>query len=425
MLYSLGSTSQSIDIQIVDDAGLGVPALVAATFPPLSWSRAGPYVDVAFPSLSDLALITSPWLAGGVKEKSKRYRLDLPNGIFNAAGKYSINGEASGKHVIVEAIEVEPLLSAYPYVDYPSKFTVATDGASTTTQLKLTGSIFQAKVGCLIWLFDPGTGNHVRVIESLANQVSNPIIGVKALPSIPDATWTFKGTLLSGDWAQDSDLAKVPDNFDKTQISPLGIVSTDASGGGGGGSGTGAFAVAVKVTSDGATPIVGATVRISGAQQAIGVSDSSGLVTFSLDSGTVTLSITAPGYSYLATVQVVSSTGTWGATGLATRTVTMTAHTTIQPSTDPELCNCYFVARTATGARLPGIVFRFTLKAPAGITDAWDIDPSQTATSDSNGVVQILLTVGAKWKLEGPDNSSVNFTPSGASYALPAYVGKF
>lgn len=107
MIYPLNATSQSIDVQVVDDTGLPVTALVAATFPPLIYSLAGANADVAFPALSDLGAITTAWSAGGIKERGNGvYRVDLPNGVFGSTGEVKIRGEASGKHVIAPWIDV-------------------------------------------------------------------------------------------------------------------------------------------------------------------------------------------------------------------------------------------------------------------------------------------------------------------------------
>ncbi|WP_397570642.1 hypothetical protein [Schlesneria sp. T3-172] len=111
MIFDSGVTSQSIDIQIVDDTGLPVTGLLAATFPTLKYSRAGANSDVAFPAPTDLATITTAYAAGGVKERGEGvYRLDVPDAIFASAGRIKIRGEASGKHVIVDTIEVSPVV---------------------------------------------------------------------------------------------------------------------------------------------------------------------------------------------------------------------------------------------------------------------------------------------------------------------------
>lgn len=300
MIFPLAATSQSIDIRIVDDTGLPVTGLVAATFPMLTYSLAGANADVAFPALSDLALITTAYASGGVKERGNGvYRLDVPNGIFTTAGQVTIRGEATGKHVIVGVIEV---------------------GVS---------------------------------VQSVSGQ------------------------------------------------------------------GSGAFAVTVKVTSDGATPIVGAVVRISGAQSGLLTSDSSGNCAFSLNAGTVTLSIFAAGYTYPATIQTIS--------GAATITVTMTAASTVTPSADPAFTNCYFTVRDAAGVRKSGVVFTFKLTNPNALTDAYTTVLQQTATSDVNGLVQITLPVSMTYTMVcAADGKVVSFTASTTpTFKLPNYVGNF
>lgn len=107
MIYATGSTSVSIDVQVVDDSGLPVTGLAAATFPTLTYSLAGAHADVAFPALSDLALITTAWAAGGVKERGEGiYRVDVPDSIFTTFGIVTIRGEATGKRLILPKVEV-------------------------------------------------------------------------------------------------------------------------------------------------------------------------------------------------------------------------------------------------------------------------------------------------------------------------------
>lgn len=113
MIYKTGATSISVDIQIVDDSGLPVTGLVAATFPTLTYSRSGANADVSFPALSDLAAITTAYISGGVKERGNGvYRLDLPNGVFTTAGELKIRGEATGKHVLCPWIDVGAIIAS-------------------------------------------------------------------------------------------------------------------------------------------------------------------------------------------------------------------------------------------------------------------------------------------------------------------------
>jgi hypothetical protein len=105
MIIAPGSTSVSLDIQIVDDSGLPVTALVAATMPTISYARERE--ATANITLSDLALITTGYASGGVKERSAGYyRLDVPNAAFATASRVRVFGEASGKRVLCESIDV-------------------------------------------------------------------------------------------------------------------------------------------------------------------------------------------------------------------------------------------------------------------------------------------------------------------------------
>jgi hypothetical protein len=106
MIVAPGSTDVSIDIQIVDDVGLPVTGLVAATFPTVYWSLAGPTAATTI-TLSDLAAITSSHSDGGVKERSAGfYRLDLPDAALASAGTVRVYGESTGKRIIAEPIAV-------------------------------------------------------------------------------------------------------------------------------------------------------------------------------------------------------------------------------------------------------------------------------------------------------------------------------
>lgn len=99
-----GDTSVSLIIKVVDDAGLPVTSLVAATFPSVSYVRAGAApVSVA---LSDLASATAAYSSGGVYELGGgRYRFDAPNGAFSvAAHSVAIFGEATNKRVVAPEI---------------------------------------------------------------------------------------------------------------------------------------------------------------------------------------------------------------------------------------------------------------------------------------------------------------------------------
>lgn len=107
MIYPLGSTNQSLDIRIVNDSGIELTGLVAATITSLTWSLAGSNADNLFGALVDLASLTSAFTANGVKERGNGvYRLDVSNAVFANPGYITIRGSASGQHVLVPPIEV-------------------------------------------------------------------------------------------------------------------------------------------------------------------------------------------------------------------------------------------------------------------------------------------------------------------------------
>ena len=135
MIKPPNSTSQSVVARVFDDAGLPVTGLVAATFPAVYYAvnRTAP-VQVKYAgwssgdALTDLALITSAWAQGGLKEiGGGRYRLDLPNAAYTTDNsEVEIYGEASGKRVLCEPIQVA----------YPETNVKQIEGADATDQIR-------------------------------------------------------------------------------------------------------------------------------------------------------------------------------------------------------------------------------------------------------------------------------------------------
>jgi hypothetical protein len=107
MLITPGATSQSVTVQILDDTGLGVTGLVAATFPPTYYKKAGASAAVQI-TLSDLATITTPYASGGVKETAVGgyYRLDLPNAAIDTTSRVTL--------MIAPVLDVRDVASVNP-----------------------------------------------------------------------------------------------------------------------------------------------------------------------------------------------------------------------------------------------------------------------------------------------------------------------
>lgn len=103
---AVGTTDTSVDVQILDDDGLPVTGLAAATFPTVKYSK-GTGADATI-TLSDLSALTDAHSDGGVFERGEGvYRLDLVDAVASAiAAKVTIRGEATGKRLICPAIQV-------------------------------------------------------------------------------------------------------------------------------------------------------------------------------------------------------------------------------------------------------------------------------------------------------------------------------
>ena len=100
-------TNPIIDIQIVDDSGVPVTGLMAASFPAISYVIGG--ANAAVPvTLSDLALVTTAYSSGGVKERTGGfYRFDLPAAaVASASTQVRLIGEVSGKRLLCPTIDV-------------------------------------------------------------------------------------------------------------------------------------------------------------------------------------------------------------------------------------------------------------------------------------------------------------------------------
>lgn len=102
---AVGATDTSLDIRVVDDDGLPVTGLVAATMPPVVMSK-GSGADISV-SLVDLAALTTSHTDGGIKERGGGvYRFDPPDTIASTAKIVLIRGDATGKRLLCPLIQV-------------------------------------------------------------------------------------------------------------------------------------------------------------------------------------------------------------------------------------------------------------------------------------------------------------------------------
>lgn len=163
MIVAPGSTSVSVDVQFLDDAGAARTGMVAADFPACKWSGGTNVASTAI-TLSDLAAITTAHpndnTAGGVKEREGGwYRLDLPNNMLTSAGRKTLTfAETTNKRIVA------------PFVDCQATPTEvnAILGALTTS----------ASAG------DPGT---TTTLTAYLKQIINTLEGSAGIPTFPAA----------------------------------------------------------------------------------------------------------------------------------------------------------------------------------------------------------------------------------------------
>lgn len=125
MTIAPGATSVSLTVFIADDIGQGVTGLLAATFPTVYYARERE--AAASITLADLALITTAYTSGGVKEYSGGYyRLDVPNAAWATASRVVVFGETTGKHLSVPGGSI--------FCGNPAVDTVLLNGAAFTVE---------------------------------------------------------------------------------------------------------------------------------------------------------------------------------------------------------------------------------------------------------------------------------------------------
>jgi hypothetical protein len=189
----------------------------------------------------------------------------------------------------------------------------------------------------------------------------------------------------------------------------------------GGNQGTGARIVTITVRDSSASPVEAATVRVYRAGETYaGVTNASGVTSFSLDDATFTVAITAAGFSFTPVSLVVS--------GNVSQTYTLTSTGGVTPSVAPRTTG-FWTVNDLNGVAQAGA--QVTIQAsspPPGSTGLVMEDAPRTATADNQGVVQFNnLTKGATYIVYRTGSSRkyniVVPSTAGDSVALGSIVG--
>ena len=142
-----------------------------------------------------------------------------------------------------------------------------------------------------------------------------------------------------------------------------------------GNTGTGAFVVTLTVN-DGSSIIQGATVRMTkGAESRNGTTNASGVVVFSLDAGTWTVSMTAAVYTFTPTTLVVSAN--------TTHTYSMTAIVIL--ASDLGFVTGYIYCYAEDGQPKSGVLVQMKFSGLPGTGHSHD-QAVRTVTSDATGL---------------------------------------
>jgi hypothetical protein len=149
----------------------------------------------------------------------------------------------------------------------------------------------------------------------------------------------------------------------------------------GGNQGTGARIVTITVRDSSASSVEAATVRVYRAGETYaGVTNASGVTSFSLDDATFTVAITAAGFSFTPVSLVVS--------GNVSQTYTLTSTGGVTPSVAPRTTGFWTVNDVNGVAQVGAQVTIQASSPPPGSTGLAMEDAPRTATADNQGVVQ-------------------------------------
>lgn len=187
-------------------------------------------------------------------------------------------------------------------------------------------------------------------------------------------------------------------------------------------SGSGAFPMNIKITSDGTTPIPGAIVRIT-VNQPCGplITNSSGIVTFSLNSGSVQVASTANGYNGMVMTSIIDGGGNWpNATSTLILTLTPIAVLATPPAGQVYATSTSF--DLGIGA-IPGQTIYYRLvEAPTGIVGVF-LGDTKSAMSDSSGVFLVELWANSQYEFFfGRGEKQTLITTDVSPVAIPTLI---
>lgn len=180
--------------------------------------------------------------------------------------------------------------------------------------------------------------------------------------------------------------------------------------------GVGSFTRTVTVTDEDDAPIVGASVSMSG-NRAL-TTDINGQAVFYSNAGTFTISAAANGYIGDSVTVVITASGS---------TTIQLDSLGITPPAAPGNIVGYTVTRNADGTAKAGVTLKYYIDDPtptgSGDGSAW-WRRTQSAVSDTDGLVQIQMVKGAKYQVQWPDGKNVAITAptTGSSFELSEIV---
>jgi hypothetical protein len=211
----------------------------------------------------------------------------------------------------------------------------------------------------------------------------------------------------------------VNDGTANARFSTSALQNAPSGGGGGGGTGTGARTVAITVTLS-AAPVEGASVRLTKAAETyVGSTNASGQITFNVDDGTWTVSITSPNATFVGASLVVDDD--------ETVSYSLTA-ISITPSPAGQMTG-YWTCYSHLGVVESGVSVTMQLvDVPKGSKGLALDSRLRTVTANGSGVAQFTnLFPGCRYKVYrgAADNKAFYVTLPEVAPADPVELGSF